>query len=82
MISCDLHDYIEIACMYKYHVKLMLADGSVIEGVCIDTLYNELKQECVKVVIKNQELDIELETILKMQAMTINPHFDLVEFNS
>ncbi len=80
MLSCDQHDYIEIACMYKYKVKLILIDGSTLEGVCLDTLYNETKQECIKVIIDDKQQVIQLETILKIQAITENPYFDIVDF--
>ncbi len=35
-ISCELHDFIEVACMYGYHVQLALKDDQVIEGKAVD----------------------------------------------
>ena len=37
-ISCDLHDYIEVACMYGYQVRLILKDQSTVEGKAKDIL--------------------------------------------
>ena len=47
-ISCDLYDYIEIACLYKIPVRLELKDGSFIEGNADDTIINDDKDECMK----------------------------------
>ena len=35
-ISCELHDFLEIACLYGYRVKLTLKDQQIIEGNAID----------------------------------------------
>ena len=31
MISCANHDYVEIACMYRFVVKLVFKNGKVVE---------------------------------------------------
>jgi len=55
MISCHLYDYIEIACMHKYPVKFILKTGKVVECVAIDTQYNEIKEECIKVHLSSNQ---------------------------
>ena len=34
-IACDLHDYLEIACLYRYRLLLELEDGVRFEEMCI-----------------------------------------------
>lgn len=80
MLSCDQHDYIEIACLYNYSVKLWLNAGVLLECTCLDTLYNDNKKECIKVLVEDKQQVIQLETILKIQAITINPYFETVNF--
>lgn len=38
LISCELHDYIEVVCMYRYQIRLVLKDDSTIEGKARDIL--------------------------------------------
>ena len=40
MISCNLHDYIEIVCLYRYPVSLQLRSGEVVAGTAVDTDWN------------------------------------------
>ena len=44
-ISCELHDYLEIACLYGYQVKLTLKDDRIIEGKAVDVLTTAEKRE-------------------------------------
>jgi Rho-binding antiterminator len=82
-ISCDLHDYLEIASMYGYQVRLTLNDNQIIEGKAIDTLTTADKREFL--IIDNnhghgQKEQIELNQIRKMQALTLNAKFSEVVF--
>lgn len=29
-VDCDLHDYLEIACLYRYMLRIVLTDGTVL----------------------------------------------------
>ncbi len=80
MISCDIHDYVEIACMYKIPLKLVLKSDLVIHGTALDTIRNELGEECMKVKLDNDHLLIVLDSIHTMEATTKNRHFSLIKF--
>ena len=47
MISCANHDYIEIACMYRFEMRLVLENGQVAQGKAFQTALNENKEECL-----------------------------------
>ena len=47
MLKCDLHDYIEIVCLYHYPLKLTLSTGEVLSGTAQTTCYNNERQECL-----------------------------------
>lgn len=81
-ILCELYDYIEIACTFKYPVLLILENGKEREGIATDTLINSDKQECLVLIEKqNQEkLEIVLNDLVRMQALVENPHFEGVDF--
>lgn len=51
MISCEMYDYIEIVCLFKYPIEIQLKSGEIITGVGQDTQRNNNKQECILVSI-------------------------------
>ena len=38
IISCNIHDYFEIACMRKSTITLTLHDGNIIKGQAVDLI--------------------------------------------
>ena len=81
---CELHDYIEIACLFRYPVTLLLDSNEEFKGVVIDTLTKPDKTEYLLFMKDNskKEFEIPLNKIRQMQARIENPHFEKVEFNS
>ena len=82
MISCAVHDYVEIACMYHFTVKLVLKNGQTVEGKAVQTVINECKEECVVLDTETGNKEIVLEQIISMGAVTKNPHFEKIDFGS
>jgi Rho-binding antiterminator len=80
LISCELHDYIEVACMYGYQVKLFLQDQLFIEGKAKDILTDAEKCEFLLVETENGPQQIELILLKKMQVLTPNAKFCEVVF--
>lgn len=80
MISCATHDYVEIACMYRFEVRLALENGQVVQGKALETAYDESKQECVVLETPSGHEMIVLEQVLSMEAVTENSHFGVVDF--
>ncbi|QBY04631.1 hypothetical protein E2K93_09610 [Thalassotalea sp. HSM 43] len=60
MLSCDLHDYLEIICLYQTEVKLTLQDGNkiiaVADKVVINKDHHGNKQEHLQITLKNRTL--------------------------
>jgi Rho-binding antiterminator len=81
-ISCDLHDYIEVACMRNYRVELVLKGGEVIEGKALDVITSPEKQEFLIIDIGGEKQQIELNQLHKMIALTPNASFNEVEFKA
>lgn len=80
MISCDLHDYIEIACMFRYPVRVTLKQGQVLEGVAVDTQRNAQREECLQLQQTNGLTLVVLTDMAVMEACVDNPHFQRVAF--
>lgn len=81
MVTCEQHDYIEIACTFKLEVCLHLVDGSTVSGKASDTIYNKDKEHCITLKTKSGNKLVVLNTITTMQALQPNPHFELIHFN-
>ncbi|MBL1262308.1 Rho-binding antiterminator [Candidatus Methylomicrobium oryzae] len=82
IISCDLHDYIEVACMHNYRVELVLKGGEVIEGKALDVLTSPEKREFLVIDNGGQKQQVELTELHKMIALTPNASFNEVEFKA
>jgi len=73
-IPCALHDYIEIACLYRYLVKLSLADGTILEGIALTTETTPDRREML-VLGPAPEQRIELNRVSKLKVLTENARF-------
>ena len=80
MISCNQHDYIEIVCMYHYPIKLTLKSGDIIQGIALDTLRNDQRDECIKMDIDGAEQLVVLGEIRTLEVEVENPHLQKVTF--
>ena len=70
-ISCELHDFVEVACMYGYRLRLILKNDQVINS--------PKKRECL--VIEGDSMQhIELTQLIRMQVLTPNAKFSEVDF--
>lgn len=78
-ISCELHDFVEVACMYGYRLRLILKDDQVIEGKAIDIVNSPEKRECL-VIEGDSKQHIELTQLSRMQVLTPNAKFSEVNF--
>lgn len=80
MLSCDLHDYIEIVCLYQYPLKLTLNSGAVLTGVACTTQYNDQRQECLLIQQQESEQQVLLDDIALLEVTIANPHLQQVRF--
>ena len=80
ILSCHLHDYIEIACLYGFDISLQLDNSEIVEGRAMTTKTLPNKTECLLMLVGDQTIKVEVTDILTMQAITHNPHFDQIKF--
>lgn len=78
-ISCDLHDFVEVACMYGYQLKLILKNDQIIEGKAIDIVNSPEKNECL-VIDSDTRQQVELIRLARMEVLTPNAKFSEVIF--
>ena len=79
IISCALHDYIEISCLYGYQVKLLLKDKRTISGKTIDIISSADKREYL-LLESLPHIKIELTEIKQLQVLTPGAKFQTVTF--
>lgn len=79
-ISCELHDYLEIACMYGYRVRLTIKNHQTIEGKAIDTVTTAEKREYLVIDNGHKKHEVELNQLVKMEVLTPNAKFKKVSF--
>jgi Rho-binding antiterminator len=78
-ISCELHDYIEIACMHGYRVKLELKNGQILEGKAKDIITTSEKRELL-VIDNGHNQQVELNQLAKMTTLTPHAAFQEIKF--
>jgi len=80
MLTCQQYDYIEIACMYRYPVRLTLKSATTIEGTAVDTCRNEQNQECIQLDINGKMEKVVLDELNVMEVLVANPNFQSIYF--
>jgi Rho-binding antiterminator len=82
-IACELHDYIEIACTFRYPVLLTLESGEKLNGIATNILIKQGKGECLilREDISKETIEIPLNNLVQMQSLIKNPHFGKVDFH-
>ncbi|MFC3120259.1 Rho-binding antiterminator [Agaribacter flavus] len=80
-IKCEHYDYIEIACMFRFPLKICLKNGETIEGLASGIEKNTSKQECLRLENDSSSDIVVMDNISSIKVMVENPHFDEVEFD-
>ncbi|TDP75157.1 Rof transcriptional antiterminator [Bradymonas sediminis] len=81
LISCHLHDYIEVACLFGYAVNLTLKTQESVEGRVKDIVSDAEKREYVLLETDSGDEQIELTSLARMQVLTPGARFSDVVFS-
>jgi Rho-binding antiterminator len=79
-IACDLHDYLEIACLYHYRVRLNLTNGEVLEGKAVDVETKDKREYLI--VDADQRHEIDVTRLDKLKVLTAEAKFGEVTFKT
>lgn len=83
-ISCERYDYLEIACLYAYRVRLTLYSGEIVEGKAITTSVNSLRKEVLVLDVGEQQQvkkEVETEKLKTLDVLTANARFKHMDFS-
>ena len=79
-LKCDLHDYLEIACMYQYRVEILLDTGVCLEGTPKTTRSEQGREFLIFQLADNTECKIETNTLKTMSVLTNGAKFSTITF--
>ncbi|MEW7314807.1 Rho-binding antiterminator [Buttiauxella gaviniae] len=79
-INCDLHDYLEIACMHHYRLNIELNDGQHFVATAITTRTASSKEEFLLLQNENQQFEIRLDKLRVITPLNKNASFGCITF--
>lgn len=85
MLSCDLHDYLEIICMFHYEVLITVKNGTDIEGKAVDVglffgRITAAREEVLKIESEAGTEAVLVEQIKMFEVLTPGARFKQVSF--
>ena len=63
-LDCDLYDYVEIACLYRYRLAIELFDGTHLQAQALTTETTASKEEFLILRSPEGELRLRLDRLL------------------
>jgi len=77
-LNCDLHDYLEIACLYGYTLDIELTDGQRLTARAITTRTASTREEFLDVDTAEGRREIRLDQLLAITPLDDNARFGRV----
>lgn len=77
-LHCDLHDYLEIACLCGYTLDIELTDGQRLTARAITTRTASTREEFLEVETTDGRLEIRLDQLLAITPLDNNARFGRV----
>jgi Rho-binding antiterminator len=77
-IECELHDYVEIACLYGYQLLIELADGSRFKAKAVTTR-NTKEEEFLVLMDSEAQGKVRLDQLLAITALDEGAKFSRVQ---
>ena len=81
-ISCSLYDYIEVACLHKYDVKLTVANGIEHIGRATSTRAGPDKVEYFGIHVDDDLVEVPMHVIVRMETITPAALFKWIDFQT
>ena len=83
-IDCNLYDYVEIACMYRYPVRIATTSGEIMTGTAVTTSIergeNDDKVEYLELDVDGSSQRVRLDTVSVMEPLVDDARFGKVRF--
>lgn len=84
-LHCDLHDYLEIACLYRYWLRVELRDGLVFDAQAFTTHTRRnadgLLEEFLEVRVDDASRELRLDRLYTITPLMVEARFARVVLN-
>lgn len=77
-MACDLHDFLEIACLYRYQLRIELTDGGRFDAEALTTRTDPSKEEFLSVRDAAGVREIRLDTLHAITPLDAGAQFGRV----
>jgi len=77
-LKCDLHDYLEIACLRGYQLDIELIDGQQLMARAVTTRTSSDKEEFLVIEQQGAQQEIRLDQLLAITPQEANAKFGRV----
>lgn len=77
-LNCDLHDYLEIACLRGYQLNIELVDGQRLMARAVTTRTSSDKAEFLVIEQQGAQQEIRLDQLLAITPQEANAEFGRV----
>lgn len=77
-IACDLYDYLEIACLHRYRLRIELTDGTKLQAEAVTTEINASKEEFFVVRGPTGEQRLRMDRLLAITPLDAGASFGRV----
>ncbi|MCU0071288.1 Rho-binding antiterminator [Pseudomonas koreensis] len=77
-LNCDLHDYLEIACLRGYQLDIELVDGHRLMARAVTTRTSSDKEEFLVIEQHGAQQEIRLDQLLAITPQEANAEFGRV----
>lgn len=78
-LDCDLHDYVEIACLHGYRLRVELIEGTVFEAKALTTRTAPSKEEFLVLQGNEGTREVRLDHLLAITPCDPGASFGRVE---
>ena len=79
-IRCDLHDQLEVACLYRYTVEVATSDGNLLSGTATTTRTDADKSEHLVLTAAGKLQDVPMHEIVHVRVTTPGARFAEIVF--
>lgn len=79
-LNCHLYDYLELACLRGYHLRIELCDGSMLTAQALSIEARRDQGEFLKVASATGEQQLRLDYLKAITALDVGAAFERIEF--
>ncbi|MEK1904722.1 MAG: Rho-binding antiterminator [Pseudomonas sp.] len=80
-LDCDLHDYLEIACLYDYRLRVEQVDGVAFDAQALTTRTTAAKEEFLVLLRDDGPAEVRLDQLLAITPLNANSRFGRIELS-